>query len=48
MNKYIVIVISQNTAQFYARYVQCISQLRVSAHFRPSSACSFSLASVVA
>ena len=37
MNKYIDIIISQNTTQFYAQYVQCISQLHVSAHFRPSS-----------
>ena len=47
-NKYTDIVISQNTIQFYAQYVQCISQLHVSAHFRPSSGGSLSLASVVA
>jgi hypothetical protein len=39
--KYIDIIISQNTKQFYAQYVKCISQLHVSAHFRPSSGCSF-------
>ena len=39
-SKYIDIIISQNTTQFYAQYVQYISQLRVSAHFRPSSGCS--------
>jgi len=48
MNKYIDIIISQNTTQFYVQYVQYISQLHVSAHFRPSSGCSFSLTSVVA
>jgi len=41
MSKYIDIIISQNTTQFYAQYVQCILQLRVSAHFWPSSGCSF-------
>ena len=45
MNKFIDIVISQNTTQFYVKY---ISQIHVSAHFRPSSGCSFSLANVVA
>ena len=48
LDKYIDIVISQNTTQFYAQYVQYISQLHISAHFRSSSGCSFSLASVVA
>ena len=49
MNKYIDIIVSQNRTQFYAQYVQYISQLHVSAYFRPSSGCSFySLASVVA
>ena len=38
--QYIDITISQNTTQFYAQYVQYISQLHVSAHFRPSSGCS--------
>ena len=33
MNKYIDIIISPNTTQFYAQYVQYISQLHVSAHF---------------
>jgi len=28
------------TPQFYAQYVQYISQLHVAAHFRPSSGCS--------
>jgi len=37
---YIDTIISQNTTQFYAQYVQFISQLHVSAHFRPSSGCS--------
>jgi len=32
-DKYIDIIISQNTTQFYAQYVQYISQLHVSAHF---------------
>ena len=35
MNKYIDIIISQNTTQFYAQYVQYISQIHVSANFRP-------------
>jgi len=35
MNKYIDIIISQNTTQFHAQYAQYISQLHVSAHFRP-------------
>jgi len=48
MNEYIDIIVSQNTAQFIAQYVQCIFQLHVSAHFRPSSGCSYYLASVVA
>ena len=30
MNKYIDIIVSQNTTQFYAQYVQYISQLHVS------------------
>ena len=37
--KYIDIIICQNTTQFYAQYVQYISQLHVSAYFRPSSGC---------
>jgi len=42
MNKYIDIIISQNTTQFYAQYVQYISQqLHISAHFKSSSGCSF-------
>ena len=40
VNVYIDIIISQDTTQFYAQYVQYISQLHVSAHFRPSSGCS--------
>jgi len=40
MNKYIDIIISQDTTQFYVQFVQYISQLHVSAHFRPSSDCS--------
>ena len=32
---YIDIIVSQNRTQFYAQYVQYISQLHVSAHFRP-------------
>jgi hypothetical protein len=40
VHKYIDIIISQNTTQFYAQYVQYISQVYVSAHFRPSSGCS--------
>jgi len=39
MSKYIDIIISQNTTQFYAQYVQFISHLHVSAHFRPYSGC---------
>jgi hypothetical protein len=40
-HKYMDIIISQNTTQFYAQYVQCISKLYVSAHFRSSSGYSF-------
>jgi len=40
VEKYIDIIISQNTTQFYAQYVQYISQLHVSVHFRPFSGCS--------
>jgi len=40
MNKYIDIIISQDTTQFNAQYVQYIAQLHVSAHFRPFSGCS--------
>ena len=42
-NEYISIIISRNRTQFFAQYVQCISQLHVSAHFRPPSGCSSSL-----
>jgi hypothetical protein len=45
-NKYIGIIVSQNTIFMHNMYN--ISQLHVSAHFRPSSGCTFSLASVVA
>ena len=40
LDNYIDIIVSRNTTQFYAQYVQYISQLHVSAHFRPSSGCS--------
>ena len=40
IDKYTDVIISQNITQFYAQYVQYISQLHVSAHFRPSSGCS--------
>jgi len=34
MYKYFDIIVSQNTTQFYAQYVQCISQLHVSAQLK--------------
>jgi len=47
MNKYIDIIISQNKTQFYAQYVQYISQLHVSAHLGHLQVVTYSLASVV-
>ena len=48
MNKYIDIIISQETTQFYAQYVQYISQLHVSAHLSHLQVVPYTLASVVA